>query len=136
MPTPNLTPTALSPPWRPLYVSGSLKVEVEETWWQLLMTLTGRSDARDPSDFLEPLLISAGERSVAGSKRLVLDFRKLEAMNSSTVGPILRAIERARRVPKAQLTVRYDHTLRWQTITFSVLKAFETGDGRIQILPK
>ena len=61
-----------------------------------------------------------------------MDFRKLEYMNSSTITPIIKVLDRAKR-GKNHITVIYDKTLKWQELSFSAMEIFQTKDKRIEI---
>lgn len=110
-----------------------LHVRVTESDGQIVISFSGISDARDPGRVLEPLLATAVAKAELTRKELVLDFRPLSRMNSSTVPPILRVLHHARRVSSLRVTVLYARLQRWQTISFSALKAFESGDGRVAV---
>ena len=92
----------------------------------------GRSTARDPEQFILPILTQALDTAGAEDKPLVLDFRHLEYMNSSTVTPLIRVLGEARK-RNLQLTVLYDKKLNWQALNFSALEVFHTEDNRIEI---
>jgi hypothetical protein len=53
-------------------------------------------------------------------------------MNSSTITPIIKVLERGKK-GKNKITVIYEKSLRWQEVNFSALKIFETTDQRIEI---
>ncbi|MDQ3266686.1 MAG: hypothetical protein M3Y59_24055 [Myxococcota bacterium] len=117
-----------------VHAESNLHIEVSESLLQLIVSFVGTSDARDPTPFIEPILKRVAEQARNHSKLMVLDFRRLERMNSSSVPPIVRVLDTARR-GQMRLKVIYDRTRRWQATSFSALKAFETLDGRIAILP-
>jgi len=117
-----------------VHAERNLHIEVCESVLQTIVSFIGNSDARDPSPFIEPILRRVAEQADAHSKMLVLDFRKLDRMNSSSVPPIVRVLDAARR-GQLRLKIIYDRTRRWQATSFCALKAFETLDGRIAILP-
>lgn len=93
----------------------------------------GRSTARDPAEFLIPLLTAALNRATETRKPLTLDFRQIEYFNSSTITPVVRLIEEAKR-RGTSVVIRYDGKLRWQELSFSALQVFHTGDERIKIV--
>lgn len=117
-----------------VHAESNLHIEVSESLLQLIVSFVGISDARDPTPFIEPILKRVADQARNHSKLMVLDFRRLERMNSSSVPPIVRVLDSARR-GQMRLKVIYDRTRRWQATSFSALKAFETLDGRIAILP-
>ncbi|MFL5318895.1 MAG: STAS domain-containing protein, partial [Myxococcaceae bacterium] len=67
-----------------------------------------------------------------GKRTLILDFSEIEYMNSSTFSPLVKMLDEAARrgVP---VRVIYSQTQKWQALSFSALKAFETRDGKISI---
>ncbi len=70
---------------------------------------------------------------MAETKRpLTLDFRNIEYFNSSTITPVVRLIEEAKR-RAVSMVINYDKKLRWQELSFSALQVFHTGDQRIRI---
>jgi hypothetical protein len=93
----------------------------------------GRSTGRDPAEFLIPILTRALDRATALRCPLNLDFRAIEYFNSSTITPVVRLIEEAKR-RGATLLIHYDKKLRWQELSFSALQVFHTGDMRIRIV--
>jgi hypothetical protein len=93
----------------------------------------GRSTARDPAEFIVPILTKALDRATALRCPLNLDFRAIEYFNSSTITPVVRLIEEAKR-RGAALVIHYDKKLRWQELSFSALQVFHTGDSRIRIV--
>ena len=67
------------------------------------------------------------------NKEIVLDFREIEYMNSSTITPIIKILERAKR-GKSKITILYKGSLKWQQLIFSALEIFQTRDERVQII--
>ena len=114
------------------YTCGLLKIDINENNNCINIKWTGRSIDRKPSTFITPILVSILNRSSDCNKRLVLDFRKLEYMNSSTITPIIKVLERAKRGTN-QVTVLYEKSLKWQDLSFSALRIFQTGDQRVEI---
>jgi hypothetical protein len=93
----------------------------------------GKSSDRDPGQFVTPILTSILERAANGTKRILLDFRQLAYMNSSTITPIIRLLDEAKRGTTHRITIIYDKSAKWQDLSFSALKAFATKDDRIRI---
>ncbi len=114
------------------YASDSLRVEIAEEPDAITMEWFGKSTMRKPADFLNPILTDLLRRSAESGKRLVLDFRTLQYMNSSTITPVIRALEQTRR-GSGRMSVVYRQSLKWQHLSFSALKIFETPDARIEI---
>ena len=59
-------------------------------------------------------------------------FAFLEYMNSSTITPVIKVLERAKR-GTMNVTVLFDASRKWQDLSFSALKIFETEDKRVVI---
>jgi hypothetical protein len=115
------------------FTSRALTLEVVEEQAGITVTWRGRSTARDPAEFLIPILTRALDRAMEMKLPLVLDFRALEYFNSSTITPVVRLMEETKR-RGASMVVNYDKKLRWQELSFSALQVFHTGDQRIRIL--
>jgi len=115
-----------------LYINDLLKIQVKDDADSIHMEWTGRSVDRDPSKFITPVLLESLRKTSHNGKRVLLDFRKLEYMNSSTVTPIIKALERAKR-GATKITVLYDGSLKWQDLAFSALEIFQTTDKRVEI---
>jgi hypothetical protein len=79
-----------------------------------------------------PILLRTLGEAIPARKRIVMNFRDLSYMNSSTLTPVIKILERAR-VGEGQITVEYRKSLKWQDISFSALVIFQTPDGRIVI---
>lgn len=114
---------------------GALKVGRADTEDELVLVFEGKSILRDPMEFLQPILFQVLEEAVETDKRLVLDFRNLAYMNSSTYTPLVKTLERAR-VGHAKVTVRYDENQQWQAVSFMAVSIFATSDGRVQVTGK
>jgi len=115
-----------------LFINDLLRIEVSEDTDCIKVKWTGKSINRRPSTFITPILVNAVNRSSDCNKRLILDFRKLDYMNSSTITPIIKVLERAKRGTN-HITVLYQESLRWQDLTFSALEIFQTKDQRVEI---
>jgi hypothetical protein len=96
----------------------------------------GRSNERNPSKFIYPILSDAFDQSTTDRKDIILDFMDLEYMNSSTITPILKILDKVKREGTYQLTIMYNQSLKWQDLSFSALKIFETKDKKITIIAK
>ena len=99
---------------------------------QIYVEWQGKSTARDPGRFILPVLSRALGLADEQGKAVVLDFCKLEYMNSSTVTPLIRILDRAKR-GNTLLTVVYNRALKWQMLNFTALEVFHTQDERIHI---
>lgn len=116
-----------------VHADRSLQIEVFESLLQLIVSFAGRSEAREPALFIDPILKRAAEKASSQAKLMVIDFRRLDRMNSSSVPPVLRILELARR-GQLRLKLIYARDLKWQTLSFAALKAFATPDGRVAIV--
>ncbi len=101
-------------------------VDIEVRW-------LGKSVQRNPSSFIIPALSDAMKRGVDANKAVVWDFRELEYMNSSTITPVIKTLEVAKK-GSAKVRIVYNKSKKWQDLSFSALRIFETKDGRIAVL--
>ena len=92
----------------------------------------GKSILRDPAELLQPVLFQMLEDGDRDGTRLVLDFRGLTYMNSSTFTPLVKVLEKAR-LGESKVTVLYDSEQKWQSVSFTALVIFDTGDGRVSV---
>ncbi|MCP3950652.1 MAG: DUF1987 domain-containing protein [Desulfobacterales bacterium] len=92
----------------------------------------GKSVDRQPSKFISPILVKVLGMASVNNKRIVLDFRELTYMNSSTITPIIKILERAKN-GMTQITILYKISLKWQELNFSALEIFGTNDDRLKI---
>ena len=109
-----------------------LHVERSDDDRGIVLTFSGKSILRDPTGMLQNGLQQAREEADAEGIGLVLDFRNLDYMNSATFTPVIKILEKAR-LGRTRLTVLYNQTKRWQTVSFAALAIFETADGRIVV---
>lgn len=93
---------------------------------------SGESTAREPGKFILGILTKAIDLSTRDGKPLVLDFQDIGYMNSSTITPIIRVLDRAMRGSN-EVRVVYKRDLKWQQLSFTALEVFQTRDGRIEI---
>lgn len=114
-----------------VYSSDELRVELQRGD-ELTLRFSGKSMAREPGQFLLPILTRAVEEAEARGVRLILDFRPLEYLNSSTITPVIRLLDQARK-GAAQVTITYDASLAWQRLSFTALTVFATTDGRLTV---
>jgi hypothetical protein len=111
---------------------GELTLELAETPTELRLTWLGKSSEREPSHFLVPVLTEALERARAAGLPLIMDFSALEYMNSSTFTPVVKALDESRRL-SVSVVLEYSTSRKWQALSFSALRTFETLDGRIKV---
>lgn len=113
--------------------SRDLSLDIEETESEITVTWRGKSTAREPTAFLVPILADVFNKGVSTERKVVFDFRPLEYMNSSTITPIIRILDEARR-GSAQVKIVYNSSLKWQQLSFTALEVFQTEDKRIEII--
>ncbi len=114
------------------YNSDQLQIDQTDEDQTITLRFLGKSILRDPSQFVMPILQKTLTEANKGKKRLVMDFRDLTYMNSSTLTPVIKILEIAR-VGEGQVTALYRKSLKWQDISFSALSIFGTQDGRIEV---
>jgi hypothetical protein len=109
-----------------------LSIEVVENETSIDVKWEGKSIDRMPSKFISPILINVLEKASALNKRILMDFQSLSYMNSSTITPIIKILDRAQK-GMAQITITYKKALKWQELNFSALEVFRTKDNRLEI---
>jgi hypothetical protein len=114
------------------FVGNLLKIELEEKKDAITINWSGKSVDREPGKFITPILVNAIRRSSGLNKKIILDFRELAYMNSSSITPVIKILERAKR-GRTQIRVVYKKSLKWQDLSFSALEIFKTRDGRVEI---
>ncbi|MFC1543164.1 hypothetical protein ACFL4K_01335 [Candidatus Neomarinimicrobiota bacterium] len=115
-----------------IYTQRMLTIEVAEGDHTINAVWRGKSIDREPGKFIMPILTRMVKTSISKNKRVTLDFREIDYMNSSTITPIIKILERAKR-GSTQITVFYDKSLKWQDLIFSALTIFTTKDHRVEI---
>jgi hypothetical protein len=114
------------------YKNNTLQLEVDEAKKEIIVKWSGKSAERDPSIFLNPILSKILEKSISLKKGIIFDFKGLQYMNSSTITPIIKILEKVKS-GKGSITIIYQKSLKWQDLSFSALDIFKTADDRIQI---
>jgi len=115
-----------------VFDDGTLKISRFTKDKNLTLVLIGKCIIRDANDTLMPIFATAMEESANSELRLVLDFRQVTYMNSSSFAPVIKVLEKAR-LGKQALTICYDRQQKWQTVSFSAMTIFKTPDERIRI---
>lgn len=111
---------------------GPLTITRSEPDGQLVFEFSGKSILRDPTELLQPILFQILAEAEESRQRLVLDFRNLTYMNSSTFTPLVKTLEKAR-LGDSMVTVWYSSIQKWQAVSFTALTIFDTGDGRVVV---
>jgi len=114
------------------YTNDLLEISITEESDHIQMHWSGKSIDRKPSIFLTPLLLKVVKKCGDQKKKMIMDFCEIEYMNSSTITPIIKILERAKR-SEISVKVEYLASLKWQDLIFSALEIFQTKDNRIQI---
>ncbi len=117
------------------YTEKELAIAVAEDAAEVRLVWSGKSNDREPGRFLVPIFADVLRRAREGKKRVAMDFRAVEYMNSSTFTPIVKLLDEAKRTGVPVL-VEFDASRNWQALSFSALRAFETPDGRIAVHSK
>jgi hypothetical protein len=117
---------------RQSFQQNALRLELHEEEAAVSVVWSGRSTAREPGPFIVPVLSRAVELGRVNDKPLVLDFRAMTYMNSSTITPLIRLLGKALRTLE-QVRVVYRKDLKWQELSFTALEVFQTPDHRIEI---
>jgi len=115
-----------------IYTQHLLNIEVTEDDDTINAIWKGKSIDREPGKFITPILTRMIKSSSDTGKRVTLNFRELAYMNSSTITPIIKILERAKR-GSTRVTVFYNKSLKWQDLIFSALTIFKTKDNRVEI---
>lgn len=72
------------------FVGNLLKIELEEKKDAININWSGKSVDREPGKFITPILVNAIRRSSSLNKKIILDFRELAYMNSSSITPVIK----------------------------------------------
>lgn len=104
-----------------LHENGELTLQVEVESSKVIISFLGKSRDRQPAQFLLPFFDEIFTKNP--DKMLVIDFSKLEYLNSSTITPIVKQIDRCRKENR-KLEILYKKDLKWQELSFSALKVF------------
>jgi len=115
-----------------IFTSNLLRLEVKENEISFSIKWKGISIEREPTRFIAPILTNIIKKSSDRNKSVVLDFRELSYMNSSTITPVIKILERAKR-SKTRIEVYYKKSLKWQDLIFSALEIFQTKDRKVQL---
>lgn len=114
------------------YTNKYLSIEVIEQETSIDVKWEGKSIDREPGKFISPILVKVLEMASALNKRIIMDFQSLSYMNSSTITPIIKILDRAKN-SMTKITISYQKALKWQELNFSALEVFKTEDNRLEI---
>lgn len=116
-----------------IYKNDGLSIQVLEDENIIKVYWKGKSVTRNPAEFITPILLEVLGFAQQHDREIELDFRELLYINSSTITPLIKILERIRTGDR-RVKVLYDRSMRWQEISFLALKVFETEDRRVSIV--
>ena len=93
---------------------------------------TGKSNARNPTQALQPFFALALTEAAERKLSLELRFEKLDHFNSSTITAIIQLIQEARS-RALRVSIVYDSGVKWQKLSFEALRVFAKGDGLLEL---
>jgi len=114
------------------FTNNSLTIKVVEHADSIDVKWEGKSVDRKPSIFISPILVKVLEMASDLNKRIIMDFQDMSYMNSSTITPIIKILDRAKK-GMTKITIFYQKSLKWQELNFSALEIFQTKDNRLEI---
>ncbi len=114
------------------YTNNYLTIQVVEQDAQIDVKWEGKSIDREPAKFLSPILIQVLKAASGRNKRIVMDFQQLKYMNSSTITPLIKILDRAKK-GMTKITILYQKSIKWQELNFTALEIFQTDDKRLEI---
>ena len=109
--------------------NNDLTLRIHESEKDITVYWEGRSTERDPSIFLSPIFNGIIEKN----KKIILNFKGFEFMNSSTITPLLKLMDHISN-NNGEILILYNKDLRWQEMSFSALEIFKTKNHRINII--
>ena len=115
-----------------LFTNKLLTIQVVEHENSIDVRWEGKSVDREPSKFISPILVKVLAIASDLNKRIIMDFQSMSYMNSSTITPIIKILERAKK-GMTKITIFYQKSLKWQELNFSALEIFITKDNRLEI---
>ena len=114
------------------YSNKFLTIQVVEHDNSIDVKWEGKSVDREPAKFISPILVKVLKMASVMNKRIIMDFQSLSYMNSSTITPIIKILERAKK-GMTKITILYQKSLKWQELNFTALEIFRTRDNRLEI---
>jgi hypothetical protein len=101
---------------------GLLTINIEENEDEVRLKLEGNSRDAEPAIFLDPYFKEILEDMKSNGKKLVVDFRNLNSMNSSTVLPIITFVRNLEE-GSIRTEIVFDPERNWQKASFIPLSA-------------
>ena len=114
------------------YTNRLLSIRVVEKDTAIDVKWDGKSTEREPAKFISPILVDVLKLASDKNKRIIMDFQNLGYMNSSTITPIVKILDRAK-MGMTKITIYYQKSLKWQALNFSALEIFNSEDNRLEI---
>ncbi len=115
-----------------IFNEGALKIEKVRSESELALVLTGKSIIREANETLLPLFVEGLREAEDAGLRLILDFRPVTYMNSSSFAPVIKILQKAR-LGAMPVSIIYSSDQKWQEVSFAAMTIFKTPDGRISI---
>ena len=115
-----------------VYTNALLKITSRIEPDKIVLHWTGKSTEREPSKFLIPIFDEVDAICEKENKLLELNFTELEFMNSSTITPIIKLLNKAKTTGR-RVSIIYKKSLKWQELSFTALFIFQTNDNQLQI---
>ena len=115
------------------FKGGSLEINLSKEGNKNLMQWHGQSVDRSPSALLNPYL--DGLINDLKGTELIVDFIKLEYMNSSTVPPIIQFLKNID-ASGITTTITYDANSKWQAASFKALETLALMMNNITVTGK
>lgn len=114
-----------------LFSEHALSIEVSDTGANARVTWRGKSDIREPGNKLIPFLDQLAER--LNSRKVTVDFRRFEYMNSATVSSIIRFVRKLDS-NGASIVLVYDPLIDWQRVNFLCMKTIARTLSHVEVL--
>lgn len=113
----------------------AFRLKVIEESENVRLNFFGKSKARTPAEFLDPILDETSKMALINGKGLILDFYDLEFMNSSTVAPVIKlwAQLKSEGIP---LTIEFNKDILWQKANFSAFEIFKKESTLFNLHPR
>lgn len=109
-------------PINPLKTEGLYIIPQADDDNVMRVVMSGAVEMRDPGDVLNPYWNAIDEQARDRSlKRVVLDVRDLNFMNSSGILTLVRWITKLKSAPAYQLVLEYDRNVTWQRTSIPTL---------------
>lgn len=110
--------------------SGALKIWVTNNDDRITITWMGKSEDRNPEIVLNPYV--DGLLNSLKDKKVILDFKNLEFMNSSTIPPIIRLMKKLED-EGISTEIIYNSSNYWQVFSFEILEQLSSLMAKVTI---